>query len=109
MGAGITCMVIAAAPIGLGFHLYTPIDQFYAALGLIPGFLLWWVVVFLIRRKSEPFPLIFAFVVYVAMGVGPGLIISRGMFLANGALDPNELVDAKVEVVDKWVNTSGGR
>ena len=106
IGAGFACMIIGGGLMGLAFHLYTPIDQLYAALGTVAGFLLWCVVVFLIRRKSDPFPIVFAFAVYV-MGFGPGIVFAGGMFLANGALDPNDLVNARVEIVDKWVSGSG--
>lgn len=106
IGAGLACMIIGGGLVALAFNLYTPIDQLYAALGIAAGFLLWCVVVFLIRRKSDRLPLVFALVVYV-MGFGPGIVCAGGMFLVNGALDPNELVDARVEIVDKWVSGTG--
>jgi hypothetical protein len=101
LGVGFASMVLGMMLMGIAFFLYTPIDQDYAGVGMAAGFLLWCVVVFLMRLKAERLPLVFALVAY-GLGIGPAIACAGGMFVANGALDPNDLVEARVEIVEKW-------
>jgi len=102
---GMACLIFGIVLMSIAFLVYTPIDQSYAALGMLGGFLLWCVVVFFVRLKAESVPFASALAAY-GVGIGPGILCAGGMFLANGALDPNDLVDVKVEIVDKWASKS---
>ncbi len=101
-------MLAGTGLLAAGSGYYPPLEYLFLALGFFGGGVVGLVLAILARKNVELSSPTQLAEVFLVGPLGVAVLGLGAIMFANGALDPHELVEARVQVVNKWRSGSGG-